>query len=47
MFNRIISFFRSWVEHCRNLRRYRKGRRDYEAALGANLRYVENYLKNR
>ncbi len=37
----------SWFERGRNRRHFRKFNKQYEEGMGANLRYVEEYLRNR
>ncbi len=45
MIMRMIHRLQAWMEIRANMRRYNRGRRDYEAAIGANLRFVENHIK--
>jgi hypothetical protein len=47
MLRKILQAVGAWLERRRNLRRYNQDRRVYEAAIGANLRFVEKYLKKR
>ena len=44
---KIFKYISDWLERRRNLRRYNKGRKDYEAAVGANQLFVEGYVKKR
>lgn len=43
----MLKAFRKWLEKRRNARRYRRDQDEYEAAVGANLRFVEERLKKR
>lgn len=47
MLKRIIAKIIAWLERRRNLHRIRRENSQYEAALGANLRYVEDFLRKR
>ena len=47
MLKKIFRTILAWLEKRRNLRRYDRDRRVYEAAIGANLNFIEEYLKKR
>ncbi len=44
---KLLEIIRRWLERRRNLKRFNKDRKDFEAEVGANLRFVEDHINKR
>jgi hypothetical protein len=47
MLQKLRNSLHKWLEKRKNLKRFRKEQDPYEAAIGANQRFIENLLKER